>query len=142
MTKMKIYLNNYDFSEMDKSLKYDNNYYNDLIYTPSYILLRESDNFLWKVDIINDNCEIKEINDMKLIIDYSEFKKVEKVFNIQKEHFHIKEYIFEKEITDNLIFIKKILHDQTNYYFEYNGNLNIDSDIDSFSFKELFNFIK
>ncbi len=133
---MKIYLNNYNFNEIDKSLKYDNEYYNDLIYTPSSIILRENDLYLWKTEIINDTCEIKSFNEFEFIIDFSEFKKLEKIFNIPKEHFHIKEYIFEKEINDKLIFVKKILHDQVNYYFQYNDNT------DSFSFEELFNFIK
>ncbi len=133
---MKIYLNNYDFTDIDKSLKYDNKYYNDLIYTPTDILLRENDNYLWKTEIINDTYETREVNNLLLIIDYSELKKKEKIFNIQKEHFHIKEYVFEKEITDKLFFIKKIMHDQTIYYFQLNDN------IDSFGFEELFNFIK
>ncbi len=133
---MKIYLNKYDFTEIDKSLKYDNKYYNDLIYTPSDILLRENDDYLWKTEIINDTYETRELNGLSIIIDYSQLKKTEKIFNIQKEHFHIKEYVFEKEITDKLFFIKKILHDQTNYYFQYEDKL------ESFSFEEMFNFIK
>jgi hypothetical protein len=135
---MKIYLNNYDFTEIDKSLEYDNKYYNDLIYTPSNILLRENDNFLWKTEILYDNCSTKELNSILFIFDYSELKKTEKIFNIPKEHFHIKEYIFEKEINEQLFFVKKILYDQIIYYFQYKGTL----DIDSFSFEELFNFIK
>ncbi len=139
---MKIYLNNYDFTEIDKSLKYDSKYYNDLIYTPSDILWRENDSFLWKIEIINETYETREINNISLIIDYSFFKKIEKIYNIPKEHFHIKEYIFEKEITEQLSFVKKILHDQTTYYFEYKKTINKVDNIDSFSFEELFNFIK
>jgi hypothetical protein len=132
---MKIYINNYDFTEIDKSLQYDNKYYNDLIYTPTDILLRENDDFLWKTKLINNTYETHESNNITFIIDYTEFTKTEKIYNIPKEHFHIKEYVFEYEINEHLMFIKKQLHDQTNYYFQV-------KDKDSFSFEDLFNFIK
>ena len=131
---MKIYLNNYNFEELDKSIKYDSEYYNDLFYTPENILFREDD-LLWKCEIIDDNYEKHIINDITIFIDNSKLNKLEKIYFIPKEHFHIKEYIYEKEINNNLVFIKKISYDQTSYYFEYNGNK------DSFTFIELFNFI-
>jgi hypothetical protein len=134
---MKIYLNNYDFTFLDKSLKYDNEYYNDLIYTPTEFLFRENDDYLWKIEVMNDKYETKNINNISFIIDYSFFNKLEKVYSIPKEHFHIKEIIYELEINDKLIFVKKILYDQINFYFEYS-----DDNLESFSFEELFNFIK
>ena len=132
---MKIYLNNYDFTDVDKSLNYDNEYYNDLFYTPEYFLIRENDDILWKSEIINDSYETHKIEDIVIYFDHSVLNKLERSYHIPKEHFHIIEHIHEKEITQDLFFIKKILYDQCNYYFEYNGNK------ESFSFKELFNFI-
>jgi hypothetical protein len=133
---MKIFINEYDFTELDNSLDYEKIYYNDLIYSPNHIYIRDTDNYLWKTEILNDTYEEKKINNYNIIIDYSKFNKLEKIYNIPKEHLHISEYIYEKELTNNLVFIKKIIDEQYNYYFEYNGN------IDSFSFEELFKFIK
>ncbi len=133
---MKIYINNYDFTNIDKSLKYDIEYYNDLIYTPNNILLREKDEYIWNCQIIDEYYEQFIMNDLTFIVDYSTIKKIDKIYYIPKEHFHIVEYIHEKEINNNLTFVKKIIHQQEVYYFDYKGNK------ESFSLEELFNFIK
>jgi len=73
---MKIYLNNYDFKELDKSLKYDNEYYNDLFYTPDNILIRDNDDFLWNCELINDNYDTHIINNITFFIDNSKLNKI------------------------------------------------------------------